>query len=167
MNSIVNITTVGKDLTQFGLILYADEPKLVFTLKEHNSKQEVFAGIEKALQPTGDTYTSKALQYTLQYFSSTHGGRKASNVPQILMVITDGEATDPHQLKQSSDKLREAGVEVFSIAVESAKKEEQRKELEIMAGDSSRVFSVNSFKDLETLYKNISPVLCNSTKPGE
>uniref|UniRef100_A0AAQ6IRR1 Collagen type VI alpha 6 chain n=1 Tax=Anabas testudineus TaxID=64144 RepID=A0AAQ6IRR1_ANATE len=165
MNSIVNITTVGKDLTQFGLILYADEPKLVFTLKEHNSKQEVFAGIEKALQPTGDTYTSKALQYTLQYFSSTHGGRKASNVPQILMVITDGEATDPHQLKQSSDKLREAGVEVFSIAVESANKEEQRKELEIMAGDSSRVFSVNSFKDLETLYKNISPVLCNSTKP--
>lgn len=168
MNSVVNITTVGRHLTQFGLILYSNEPNSVLTLNKCESKQDILNATRDAVQPKKDTYTSKALQYSLQFFNAEHGGRKASKVPQILMVITDGEATDWPQLKQSSDELRKAGVTIISIGVEREKIEEQRKQLEIMAGgDSSKVFSVKNFKALEALYKNISSVLCNSTKPGK
>ncbi|GLD53284.1 collagen alpha-6(VI) chain-like protein [Lates japonicus] len=161
MKSVVNKTTVGKDWTRFGVILYADDPKSIFTLKNYESKQDVIDAISKLTAPGINTYTSKALEFSLQYFDAQHGGRKKDKVPQILMVITDGEATDPEGLKSSSDKLRENGITVISIGVEQAKEEE----LNIMAGgDISKVFYVVNFVDLENLYKKIFPVICSSTR---
>uniref|UniRef100_UPI000D3268BA collagen alpha-6(VI) chain-like n=1 Tax=Maylandia zebra TaxID=106582 RepID=UPI000D3268BA len=140
MQSMVNQTTVGKDLTRFGVILYANEPKSIFTLNQFSSKQEVSQAI-MALKSRMETQLQ---------------------VPQILMVITDGDATDPHSLNEPSAALRNKGVTVFSIGVEGANK----KQLEVMAGqDKARVFYVDNFDALEKLYKNITEVLCNSTKP--
>ncbi|XP_029361065.1 collagen alpha-6(VI) chain isoform X2 [Echeneis naucrates] len=162
MAAIVNQTTVGKDLTRFGVIIYSNEPKSIFTLKDFPSKREVLQAIAALSSPYGDTYTGKALKYSLQYFNPENGGRAAQQVPQILMVITDGDATDPNNLEEPSVALRDAGINVFSIGVEGANK----KQLEIMAGhESSRVFYVDNFDALETLHKNITHVLCNSTKP--
>uniref|UniRef100_A0A665U2F6 VWFA domain-containing protein n=1 Tax=Echeneis naucrates TaxID=173247 RepID=A0A665U2F6_ECHNA len=164
MKSFVEKATVGKDQTRFGVILYATTPASYFVLKDFESKRDVLTAISNITAPAGDTYTSAALKFSSQYFGAVHGGRKALKVPQILMVITDGEATDPHDLKPASDKLREDGVTVFSIGVKGAKMEE----LKTMAGgDTSKVFYVDDFVALETLHKNISSVLCNSTKPGK
>ncbi|XP_044062813.1 collagen alpha-6(VI) chain-like isoform X2 [Siniperca chuatsi] len=162
MKSVVNQTTVGTDLTRFGVILYSTEPKSIFTLKKYDSRQEVINAISALKSPYGDTYTGKALKYSLEFFNNEHGGRAALQVPQILMVITDGDATDRNNLVVPSKALAEKGISVFSIGVEGANKTQ----LEIMAGhDTSKVFYVDSFDALETLYKNISHVLCNSTKP--
>ncbi|XP_061631419.1 collagen alpha-6(VI) chain isoform X2 [Phyllopteryx taeniolatus] len=163
MSSMVNQTTVGKDLTSFGVILFSSDPKSVFTLNQYKSKREVLQAISALKSPYGDTYTGKALQYALSFFNAEYGGRAALNVPQILMVITDGDATDRNNLRQPSTALREKGISVFSIGVEGA----IRNQLEIMAGhDSSRVFYVDNFAALETLDKNITNVLCTSTKPA-
>ncbi len=164
MESMVNQTTVGKDLTRIGVILYSTNPKSIFTLKEYNSKREVIKAISELKSPYGDTYTGKALAYSLEFFNDAHGGRSALQVPQILVVITDGDATDRNSLVAPSLALRDNGISVFSIGVEGANKTQ----LEIMAGhDTSRVFYVDNFDALETLYKNITHVLCNSTKPGK
>lgn len=163
MSSMVNQTTVGKDLTRFGVILFSSEPKSVFTLNQYESKRDVLKAISALKSPYGDTYTGKALEYALPFFNAEYGGRAALNVPQILMVITDGDATDGNNLRQPSIALRDKGIDIFSIGVEGA----IRDQLEIMADhDSSRVFYVDNFAALETLYKNITFVLCNSTKPG-
>ncbi|KAM9851920.1 collagen alpha-6(VI) chain-like [Aulostomus maculatus] len=163
MESMVNQTTVGKNLTRFGVILYSNEPKSIFTLNQFDSKREVFQAISALKSPYGDTYTGKALSYALQFFNAAHGGRADLSVPQILMVITDGDATDRNNLVAPSTALRENGISVFSIGVEGADKTQ----LEIMAGyDTSRVFYVDNFDALETLYKNITLVLCNYTKPA-
>lgn len=164
MVSMVNQTTVGKNLTRFGVILYSTDAKSIFELKDHTSKKEVTKAIEALKSPYGDTYTGKALTYSLQYFDQAHGGRADLQVPQILMVITDGDATDRNNLVVPSVALRERGISVFSIGVEGA----NRTQLEIMSGhDTSKVFYVDNFEALETLYKNITHVLCNSTKPGK
>ncbi|KAI3361009.1 hypothetical protein L3Q82_012904, partial [Scortum barcoo] len=162
MMSVVDQTTVGLNLTRFGVILYATDAKYSFTLNQYDSKQKISKAIADVKAPTGDTYTGKALKYSLQFFNATYGGRKALKVPQILMVITDGDATDPHNLKAPSDELRNNGVTVFSIGVKDA----IRAQLETMAGgDTSRVFYVDNFVALETLYKNMSSAFCESTKP--
>uniref|UniRef100_A0A3Q0T242 VWFA domain-containing protein n=1 Tax=Amphilophus citrinellus TaxID=61819 RepID=A0A3Q0T242_AMPCI len=162
MQSVVNQTTVGKDLTHFGVILYSTEPKSVFTLSEYSSRQEVSQAILALISPKGDTYTGKALKYSLQFFDAKYGGRAELKVPQILMVITDGDATDRYSLVEPSVALRKKGVDVISIGVEGANKTQ----LEIMAGyDDSKVFYVDNFAALEKLYKNITEVLCKSTKP--
>ncbi|XP_070768321.1 collagen alpha-6(VI) chain-like [Enoplosus armatus] len=162
MQSMVNQTTVGKNLTRFGVILYSTDPNSIFTLKQYDSKREVINAISALKSPYGDTYTGKALAYSLDFFNNEHGGRAALQVPQVLVVITDGDATDRNNLVAPSVALRDKGINVFSIGVEGA----NRTQLEIMAGhDSSRVFYVDNFEALETLYKNITHVLCNSTKP--
>lgn len=162
MASVVNQTTVGKDLTRFGVILYSDTPKSSFTLNEIYSKGKVLEALQQLVQPGGGTHTGAALAYSLPYFNAEHGGRK--EMPQILMVITDGEAQDFYRLKAESDALRQNGITVISIGVQNAK----RDQLETMAGgDTSKVFFVDNFKDLETLYQNISSVFCNSTKRGK
>lgn len=164
MAAMVNQTTVGKDLTRFGVIMFSTEANSVFTLKEYTTKRDVLQAIAALKSPYGDTYTGKALSYSLPYFDAANGGRADLQVPQILMVITDGEATDPNNLEAPASALLNKGINVFSIGVEGADKSE----LEIMAGgESSRVFFVDNFDALENLHKNISHVLCNSTKPGK
>ncbi|XP_078108114.1 collagen alpha-6(VI) chain-like [Sander vitreus] len=161
MESIVKQTTVGKDMTRFGLISYSDQPQSHFSLHDYDSRRKVLAALPKKKPPEGDTYTGEALQFSLQYFNAAHGGRKALNVPQILMVITDGAATNPYILKEHSDALRDNGIIVISVGV----KEANIDQLETMAGgDKSKVFFVDNFKALETLYEQISPALCNTTK---
>ncbi|XP_077453777.1 collagen alpha-6(VI) chain isoform X2 [Stigmatopora argus] len=162
ISSTVSLTTVGKDQTRFGLLLFANDTELVFTLDQYDSKQDVLRAISALKLPFGNTHTVKALAYSLSFFDALHGGRAAQNVPQVLMVITDGEATEPADLQVTSDALRQKGVSVFSIGVIGA----SRSELEIMAGhDLSRVFFVNDFAALETLRKNITGALCAATKP--
>ncbi|XP_077382249.1 collagen alpha-6(VI) chain isoform X2 [Festucalex cinctus] len=163
MSSLVNKTTVGKDLTRFGVILYSTDAKSIFALNQYESKREVLQAISALKPPNKDTNTGKALQYALPFFNAEYGGRAALNVPQILMVITDGDATDWDKLSEPSIALREKGISVFSIGVEGA----IRSQLEIMAGhDPNRVFHVGNFSALESLYKNITNVLCTTTKPA-
>uniref|UniRef100_UPI003AACB419 collagen alpha-6(VI) chain-like n=1 Tax=Centroberyx gerrardi TaxID=166262 RepID=UPI003AACB419 len=162
MASMVNQNTVDEKLTRFGVILYSNDPKSMFTLNQYYSKREVLNAIAALKSPYGDTYTGKALEYSLQFFNAEHGGRAASQVPQVLLVITDGDATDRNNLVAPSKALRDNGIHVFSIGVEGA----NITQLEIMAGeDKSRVFYVDNFDALETLYTNISHVLCSNTKP--
>lgn len=164
MSSLVQQSTVGSDLTRFGVILYATEAAVSFTLNQYSNKRDVLQAISALKAPQGNTYTGKALAYSREYFMEQHGGRAALLVPQILMVITDGDATDRNSLVEPSQALKKEGVTVFSIGVEGANKTQ----LEIMAaGDSSKVFYVDKFDVLKDLHKNISQALCNSTKPGK
>lgn len=164
MSLLVNQASVGSNLTRFGVILYSNEATVSFTLKQYSTKQDVLQAISALKAPKGNTYTGKALGYSREYFKEQHGGRAALLVPQILMVITDGDATDRHSLVEPSLELKKQGVSVFSIGVKGANKTQ----LEIMAaGDTSKVFYVDNFDVLENLYKNISQALCNSTKPGK
>ncbi|XP_023137697.2 collagen alpha-6(VI) chain-like isoform X2 [Amphiprion ocellaris] len=162
MNSAVNHTTVGKTYTRFGVIMYSNKPQSIFTLDQYDSRGQVLKAIGDLELPAGNTYTGVALEYSLQFFDAKHGGRKTQKVPQILMVITDGHADDPAKLQPASDVLRKNSINVFSIGVKDANKEEL---LTMAGGDTSKMYFVDDFKQLETLYKNISSVLCNTTKP--
>ncbi|KAJ8290828.1 hypothetical protein GJAV_G00018050 [Gymnothorax javanicus] len=161
MTSMVNNTDVGENRTRFGAIVYSDEPKISFTLNQYYNKKEVRKAIANVEQPGGDTYTARGLTYSLDYFEPQYGGRAAADIPQILIVITDGEASDSKDLRMSAGAVRQKGIKVYSVGVGGA----DIRELEIMAGDSTKVFYVDSYEALEVLHKNISSMLCVETKP--
>ncbi|XP_017333399.1 collagen alpha-6(VI) chain isoform X2 [Ictalurus punctatus] len=161
MNSVVNTTQVGKDSVRFCTILYSDTPQTKFPLYQYYSKREVHDAISNLKHLGGNTYTAKALLYSLNYFSEANGGRGAKGVPQMLFVITDGEATDPHDLPKAANELKKYGVSVYGIGVANAKKSE----LEVITKDKNKVFLVDDFEALKALQQNISSVICNNTKP--
>ncbi|XP_017164866.1 collagen alpha-6(VI) chain-like isoform X2 [Poecilia reticulata] len=161
MESVVNRSIVSRDSTRFGAILFSNEPKIKFTLNNYSSKGDIRNAIKALVPPKDNTHTSEALEYSLQFFNEEHGGRRSFRVPQILMVITDGAATNPDNLRENSNALRANNITVFSIGVENANKNE----LLIMAGNNqSNVFYVDKFDQLETLYQQISGVICSITK---
>ncbi|XP_017333441.2 collagen alpha-6(VI) chain isoform X1 [Ictalurus punctatus] len=161
MNSVVNTTQVGKDSVRFGTILYSDTPQTKFPLNQYYSKREVRDAISNLKHLGGNTYTAKALLYSLDYFSGANGGRGAKGVPQMLFVITDGEATDSYDLPEAANKLQKYGVNVYGIGVANAK----TSELETITKDKNKVFLVDDFEALKALQQNISSVICNNTKP--
>ncbi|XP_060778327.1 collagen alpha-6(VI) chain-like isoform X2 [Neoarius graeffei] len=161
MNSVVNATQVGKDSVRFCTILYSDTPETKFPLNQYYSKREVRDAISRLKHYGGNTYTSKALHYSLDYFNEDNGGRGAKGVPQMLFVITDGEATDTYDLPEAADKLHKSGISVYGIGVANAK----TSELETITKDITKVYQVGDFEALKALQQNISSVICNNTKP--
>ncbi|KAM9488327.1 collagen alpha-6(VI) chain [Clarias gariepinus] len=161
MNSVINTTQVGKDNVRLCTILYSDTPKIKFPLNRYYSKREVRDAINDLKHTGGNTYTARALLYSLDYFSEANGGRGTIGVPQMLFVITDGQATDVHYLSDPADKLQNLSVRVYGVGVAGA----DTNELKIITKDKSKVFYVHDFEALKTLQKNISSVICNNTKP--
>ncbi|KAJ8290831.1 hypothetical protein GJAV_G00018080, partial [Gymnothorax javanicus] len=161
MISVVNNTDFGENHTKFATIIYSDSAKISFTLNQYNTKTGVRRAIANLKPPGGGTYTAQGLQYSLDYFEPQYGGRAAEKIPQILIVLTDGAATDKDKLPESARAVRKKGINIYSVGVIGALEEE----LLIMANDIDKVFYVDSFQALEVLYKNMSNSLCAETKP--
>ncbi|XP_066547409.1 collagen alpha-6(VI) chain isoform X2 [Amia ocellicauda] len=161
MSSLVNSSDVGEHNVRFGAVVYSDYAKTAFHLNKFYNKRGVLQAIDN-LQKTGlQTYTARALQHSQFEFSEDNGGRKSSQIPQILMVITDGKASDHIALPVWSKTLRNEEISIYSIGVGDASMEE----LTTMAGDASKVFYVDNYAALEELHRNISQMICAETKP--
>ncbi|KAL7886996.1 hypothetical protein AOLI_G00047170 [Acnodon oligacanthus] len=161
MNLVVNNTQVGKDNVRFCSIVYSDAPVSKFPLDLYSSKREVQEAIDDIEAPGGNTYTAKALQYSLAYFDQANGGRAKRGIPQMMFVITDGEATDKYELPKRADELQNHGISVYGIGVAKA----NINELEVITKDKKKVFHVNNYEALKALHNKISAVLCNDSKP--
>ncbi|KAK1172363.1 collagen alpha-6(VI) chain-like [Acipenser oxyrinchus oxyrinchus] len=161
MMSVVNSSEVGEKKVRFGAVLYSNSPEEMFLLNQYYTKAEVRNAISKMKAKGGDTYTANALRFTRDRFTQAYGGRKISQVPQILMVITDGEATDRIALPAMSRAMREEGISIYGVGVANANKQE----LEELVGGKEKVFYVDNYQALEELHKNISKVLCNESIP--
>uniref|UniRef100_A0A3P9C6A4 VWFA domain-containing protein n=1 Tax=Maylandia zebra TaxID=106582 RepID=A0A3P9C6A4_9CICH len=161
--SIVSGFDVGDKRVRVGIVTYSDQATALVYLNNFNETDSLLNFIKILPYRGGGTNTGAALDFTRKnIFTEDAGSRKDKGVQQVAVVITDGESQD--NVTEAAAALRRAGVTVFSIGVEGANK----KQLEVMAGqDKARVFYVDNFDALEKLYKNITEVLCNSTKPGK
>ncbi|XP_048881519.1 collagen alpha-6(VI) chain-like [Brienomyrus brachyistius] len=161
MVSLINDTDVGLNRVRIGAIMYANNPQLLFTLTQHTSKTAVRSALAALRHPGGSTYTSKALQFSKIYFGKEHGGRRDDGVPQILMVITDGQATDAIALPRVSKDVLDAGINVYAIGVAGA----IASELETMTGNKNKVYYVDNYDSLHGIKKTLSQAICNVSKP--
>ncbi|XP_048008437.1 collagen alpha-6(VI) chain isoform X1 [Megalobrama amblycephala] len=159
--SVVNSTQIGDSLVRFGVIVYSDTPNQ-FSLNQHISKRQVLEAITTLKSPTGNRDTAEALGYSLAYFDDEHGGRPKRGIPQMLFVITDGDARDRENLPAWADEFAANQINVYGIGVARA----QDSELEMITKNKNKIFHVDNYRGLQDLQKNISAVLCSATKPA-
>ncbi|XP_053571723.1 collagen alpha-6(VI) chain [Bombina bombina] len=159
--SLVNKSDVGPNKVQFGALKYADDPTGLFYLNEHESRQSIIQAIEKDDKVVKgiNTYTAEALDFSKTFFRGEHGSRQSSGVPQILIVLTDGESHDRDSLNQKSKELQDLGIIIYAIGIDKA----QTEELITMAGSKGQWFLVDNFNGLKDIFVNISEAMCNST----
>eukprot|EP00062_Callorhinchus_milii_P005541 gi/632945303/ref/XP_007887976.1/ PREDICTED: collagen alpha-3(VI) chain-like [Callorhinchus milii] len=161
MAAVVNSSDVAVDKVQFGAVIYGDRPQTIFKLDEYTTKTEVGDAIYGIQQAGGSTYTAMALKHATSLLDPVGGGRKQQGVPQFLVVITDGEATDKSDLLAEAKAIRSSGVDIYAVGVAGANEDEL---LEI-GGSREKFFKVQDFEALKYLSKNISKILCVGSKP--
>lgn len=142
-----------------GLAQYSDDPHQEFLLKDHLDAQSLLAAVDTFPYRNGGTETGKAIEFLrTQYFTETAGSRASQRVPQIAVVITDGDSTD--EVEEPAQKLRQEGVIVFAIGVGQANMEE----LASIANRPSQrfLFSIGSFQALQRLTEGLLQTVCVS-----
>lgn len=159
LRSIVSGLDIGPDKVRVGLAQYSNEPHREFLLKDHMDKTSLLAQLDRFPYRTGETETGKAINFTrTEFFTEEAGSRAGDRVPQILMVITDGDSAD--DVKVPAQMLRKQGVIVFAIGVGKANLDE----LESIANrplDRFRL-TIDNFQALGGLTDNLLPRVCIS-----
>lgn len=138
---------------------YSDEPHQEFLLKDHMEKRNLLAALESFPYRNGGTETGKAINFLRkQYFTKKAGSRADQRVPQIAVVITDGDSTD--DVVVPARELRKHGVIVFAIGVGNA----NQGELKSIANRPSErfKFTIDSFQALKRLTERLLETMCVS-----
>ncbi|XP_036750675.2 collagen alpha-6(VI) chain isoform X1 [Manis pentadactyla] len=160
MIDLVKKANVGKNQVQFGALKYADDPKVLFYLDDLGTKQEVISVLQNDQTMGGNTYTAEALGFSEHMFMEARGSRLHKGVPQVLVVITDGESHDADKLNATAKALRDKGILVLAVGIAGA----NPMELLAMAGSGDKYFFVETFGGLKGIFSNVSASVCNSSK---
>ncbi|XP_006038702.1 collagen alpha-6(VI) chain [Alligator sinensis] len=161
MISLVRKSDVGPDGVQFGAVKYSDDPTTNFYLNTYSTKSEIIKAIQDDERIGGATYTASALKHSHTLFIKVRGSRMNEGVPQVLIVITDGESNDKQELPDEAQKLRDKGIIIYAVGIEAANYDE----LLMMAGVENKCFYVDTFDGLKDISFNLSKEVCDDTKP--
>lgn len=114
--NVVNQLDVRPDRVQFGLMQFAERPKIEFYLNTYTNRDDVVNKISQ-LRLTGGSVlnTGAAMEYALRnMFQPSVGSRRRQGVEQVLVLVTGGPAND--EVKKVADRLALAGVLTFTVS---------------------------------------------------
>jgi len=157
IKGIVKSFVIGPDDTTVAVATFASKSK--FQIHFDFTKYDTITDIVNAIQDIpfydGYTYTGDALD-RLRTDLFPHA---RSDVPHILIVLTDGEARD--KVKYPAERLHDMGVHIIAVGVGDA----DYKELEEIASgpDDENVFTTN-FDSIVNLAGSIHEDVCKGEK---
>ncbi|KAF3839045.1 hypothetical protein F7725_017762 [Dissostichus mawsoni] len=161
LRSVVTGLDIGPDKVRIGLAQYSDETYQEFLLKDHMDKTSLLEAVDTFKYRTGGTETGKAIDFLrTQYFTEEAGSRAGKRVPQIAVVIKDGDSTD--DVIAPAQRLRQQGVIVFGIGVGAA----NLQELESIANWPPEHFlsSISNYAALQKLKDRLLKTVCISVE---
>lgn len=157
LRSIVTGLDIGPSKVRIGLAQYSDEPYQEFLLKDHLDRRSLLAVLDTFPYREGGTETGKAIDFLRErYFTAEAGSRAHQRVPQIAVIITDGESAD--NVTGPAQRLRQHGVLVFGIGVGQA----NMNELAAIANRPRKhfLFSIDNYQALQRLTGGLLQTVC-------
>ncbi|XP_077947225.1 collagen, type XXVIII, alpha 2a isoform X1 [Gasterosteus aculeatus] len=160
---LVDRTTVGRNATRIGLVLYSLEVHLKFNLVRHTSKQDVKQAIRKMPYMGEGTYTGTAIRKATQeaFFSARPGVRK------VAIVITDGQTDkrEPVKLDLAVREAHAANIEMYALGIVNSSDPTQTeflRELNLIASDpdSEHMYLIDDFNTLPALESQLVNQFC-------
>jgi len=164
VNAMAAAFTFGPQQTAAGVITYSDEASLVIPLGSHNSRERFQNSVNNIPYTLGRTRIDKALHKANTELFSTQGGARFHQLPQIMVILTDGRQTpdpDAIPLNEAVRPLHKKGVVVLAVGVGS---KIDLNELRQLVQKDSDVFSADNFDDLLQKAYEISERTCQDVK---
>ncbi|XP_076025921.1 collagen, type XXVIII, alpha 2a [Genypterus blacodes] len=160
---LVDRTTVGRNATRIGLVLYSLDVQLEFNLARYMTKQDVKQAIRKMLYMGEGTYTGTAIRKATQeaFFSARTGVRK------VAIVITDGQTDkrEPVKLDMAVREAHAANIEMYALGIVNSTDPTQAeflRELNLIASDpdSEHMYLIDDFNTLPALESKLVSQFC-------
>ncbi|XP_072366256.1 cartilage matrix protein-like [Scyliorhinus torazame] len=164
IETFINKNEFGKTRVQIGIIQFSTKPRLEFQLDQYDDKAVLLKAVHQIQQLHGGTNTGQALNFTIDYFDSSKGGRPGKR--QYLILITDGESGD--NVSEAARVIRDRGLNVFAIGIGSA----NHAELVTISGSQEKTYHLDNFgalNDLDELFSVAarSPNACSDPEVAD
>ena len=146
----------GPNEVQIGAVTWSTRVYNQFNMNTFSTKSALLNAINGISYDSGSTYTHLALRYIrVNSFQPSAGDR--ANVPNILVVITDGRSSYPSQTVIAAQALHAIpGLTIFAIGVGDGATDE----LGIIASDLRKVLGVKDFSTIQVLQTVIQRHIC-------
>ncbi|XP_072582899.1 collagen alpha-4(VI) chain-like [Vulpes vulpes] len=159
--SVILGLDISSDQVRVGLAQYNDNIYPAFQLNQYPLKSVVLEQIQNLPYRTGDTNTGSALEFIrMHYLTEAAGSRAKDSVPQIVILVTDGESND--EVQEAANKLKEDGVVVYVVGVNV----QDVQELQKIASEPFEkfLFNIENFNILQDFSGGILQTLCSAVE---
>jgi hypothetical protein len=138
--------------------------RVEFHLDAHGSAAAVSTALDAIEFMGRNTYTAEALQMVRStMFNEANGLRPAdAGIPQVLVVVTDGQSNGELSVSGQSAAIHELGVTVFAIGVGKGINNVALAELNSIASAAENVLLIKSFSRLFSVVDQITHSACAS-----
>ncbi|KAM4581200.1 collagen, type XXVIII, alpha 1b [Odontesthes bonariensis] len=157
VNALVDRTSISRNATRIGVVLYSHIDEVVVNLKQEATQDEIKSKVRSMNYIGEGTYTGSAIHRANQMFKLARAG-----VRKVAIIITDGQADerDSISLDSAVEEAQESNIEMFVIGVvneSDPRSVEFKKELSFIATDpdSEHVYLIDDFKTFQALEKNL------------
>lgn len=161
LHSVILGLDISSDQVRVGLAQYNDNIYPAFQLNQYPLKGVVLEQIRNLPYRTGGTNTGSALEFIrTNYLTEAAGSRAKDGVPQIVILVTDGESND--EVQEAADKLKEDGVVVYVVGVNV----QDVQELQTIASEPLEkfLFNTENFNILQDFSGSILQTLCSAVE---
>ncbi|VDI35983.1 Hypothetical predicted protein, partial [Mytilus galloprovincialis] len=169
MGEVITAFDLGKDQVRTGMMTFATNTELLFKLDDFKTKKEIAKILDdrknfvKYQWEGGDTNIGNALRLLMdEGLSTSHGSR--ADVPQIAVIITDGDPNDRDDFASALLELRKKNIIVFAIGVGPDRRPDYLRKI---AGDPERVFELEDYDSLRTIGKELVDKVCDKEQNDE
>ncbi|XP_012518700.1 PREDICTED: collagen alpha-4(VI) chain-like [Propithecus coquereli] len=159
--SVVLGLDISSDQVRVGLAQYSDNIYPAFQLNQYPLKSMVLEQIQNLPYRTGGTNTGSALEFIrTNYLTEAAGSRAKDRIPQIVILVTDGESSD--EVQEAADQLKEDGVVVYVVGVNV----QDVQELQKIASEPFEqfLFNTENFNILQDFSGSILQTLCSAVE---
>ncbi|KAM6161015.1 collagen alpha-4(VI) chain-like [Erethizon dorsatum] len=161
LHSVVLGLDISSDQVQVGLVQYNTNIYPAFQLNQYFLKSVILEKIQNLPYHTGGTNTGSALEFIrTRYLTETGGSRAKDRVPQVVILVTDGESND--EVQDAAAQLKEDGVVVYVVGVNV----QDVQELQKIASQPHEKFFFNAenFNILQDFSGSLLQTLCSAVE---
>ncbi|XP_048583307.1 uncharacterized protein LOC5512020 isoform X1 [Nematostella vectensis] len=161
---VVNSISSAENSIHYGVLQFADSSQTLANfngLKTDSQIRQLIKDIKKSAEPS--RRIDVALKQIKRDIFSLEGGMRQGH-PRHVIVITAGDSSpDSEDLATASKGLRELGVKIVSVGINS---NVETAFLTSLASEDRLAFKASSPEELKTLWSRVEKELC-SVKPGQ
>ncbi|XP_056351717.1 collagen alpha-3(VI) chain isoform X2 [Oenanthe melanoleuca] len=160
---VVKALDVGGNDFRFALVQFSGNPHTEFQLNTYPSIQDVLSHIANMTYVGGGAEPGKGLEYLMEkHLTKAAGSRASEGVPQVIVVLTDGQPRGDVALPSSV--LNSARVELFAVGKVEDAVEGELREVASAPLDTHR-FNLENFTALHGIVGDLVASVRSSVTP--